>query len=300
MKSCSQGRFKVSTVQKKGNTNATSVDTDKSNKLHSSVVKKTTETTANLSLGSLVKVLPSNRWTDGGVSWASLPLSLGKLGKEVLKCREASQVAAIEAMQEASTAECLMRCLSTLVELISTAREENPQPAVEQFLNLHNTLNHAGHVSYYFPGCGAVFTGDTLFSLSCGKLFEGSPEQMLSSLQKIMSLPENTNVYCGQFNTHWYTTLIYSPNNEALQAYAAHVAQLHSKNLPTIPTTLKVEKLCNPFLRTSSTEIRQALKIPASASDAKALGMIRQAKDNFQDYRNSAAAHPLYLNRVIR
>ncbi|KAJ0972275.1 hypothetical protein J5N97_020234 [Dioscorea zingiberensis] len=135
---------KLRTVQKKGNTNATSVDTDKSNKLHSSVVKKTTETTANLSLGSLVKVLPSNRWTDGGVSWASLPLSLGKLGKEVLKCREASQVAAIEAMQEASTAECLMRCLSTFAELISTAREENPQPAVEQFLNLHNTLNHAG------------------------------------------------------------------------------------------------------------------------------------------------------------
>lgn len=71
------------------------------------------------------------------------------------------------------------------------------------------------------------------------------------------------------------------PNNEALQAYAAHVAQLHSKNLPTIPTMLKTEKLCNPFLRTSSTEIRQALNIPVSASDAKALGIIRQAKDNF-------------------
>ncbi|KAM0946525.1 putative hydroxyacylglutathione hydrolase [Dioscorea sansibarensis] len=140
-----------------------------------------------------------------------------------------------------------------------------------------------GHVSYYFPGCGAVFTGDTLFSLSCGKLFEGSPEQMVSSLQKIMSLPEETNVYCGHEYTMSNTKFALSidPNNEALQAYAAHVAQLHSKNLPTIPTMLKTEKLCNPFLRTSSTEIRQALNIPVSASDAKALGIIRQAKDNF-------------------
>ncbi|KAM0947200.1 putative hydroxyacylglutathione hydrolase [Dioscorea sansibarensis] len=140
-----------------------------------------------------------------------------------------------------------------------------------------------GHVSYYFPGCRAVFTGDTLFSLSCGKLFEGSPEQMHSSLQKILSLPEDTNVYCG----HEYTlsnakfALSIEPNNEALQAYAAHVAQLRSKQLPTIPTTLKREKLCNPFLRTSSLEIRQILNIPATASDAKALGIIRQAKDRF-------------------
>ncbi|KAJ0969329.1 hypothetical protein J5N97_022206 [Dioscorea zingiberensis] len=102
-----------------------------------------------------------------------------------------------------------------------------------------------GHVSYYFPGCGAVFTGDTLFSLSCGKLFEGSPEQMHSSLQKILSLPDDTNVYCG----HEYTlsnakfALSIEPNNEALQSYAAHVAQLRSKELPTIPTTLKREKL---------------------------------------------------------
>ncbi|XP_077252982.1 putative hydroxyacylglutathione hydrolase 2, chloroplastic isoform X2 [Tasmannia lanceolata] len=59
-----------------------------------------------------------------------------------------------------------------------------------------------GHISFYFPGSGAVFTGDTLFSLSCGKLFEGSPEQILSSLQKNLVLPEETNVYCG----HEYTS----------------------------------------------------------------------------------------------
>ncbi|XP_021290636.1 probable hydroxyacylglutathione hydrolase 2, chloroplastic [Herrania umbratica] len=152
-----------------------------------------------------------------------------------------------------------------------------------------------GHISFYFPGSGAIFTGDTLFSLSCGKLFEGTAEQMLLSLQRIMSLPDDTNIYCG----HEYTlsnskfALSIEPKNELLQAYAAHVAHQRSKGLPTglfrglivkivlIPTTLKMEKACNPFLRTSSAEIRQALGISDTASEAEALGVIRRAKDNF-------------------
>jgi hydroxyacylglutathione hydrolase len=140
-----------------------------------------------------------------------------------------------------------------------------------------------GHISFYFPGSGVVFTGDTLFSLSCGKLFEGTPEQMFSSLNKLVPLPDDTSIYCG----HEYTlsnskfALSIEPKNEALRSYAARVNNLRSKGLPTIPTTLKVEKLCNPFLRTSSTEIRQSLDIPASATDAEALGVIRRAKDNF-------------------
>ncbi|KAJ9701603.1 hypothetical protein PVL29_006820 [Vitis rotundifolia] len=140
-----------------------------------------------------------------------------------------------------------------------------------------------GHISFYFPGSGAIFTGDTLFSLSCGKLFEGTPEQMHSSLSKIMSLPDETNIYCG----HEYTlsnskfALSIEPKNEVLQSYATHVAHLRSKGLPTIPTTLKMEKMCNPFLRTSSPEIRKSLKITATADDSEALGIIREAKDNF-------------------
>ncbi|KAL5784080.1 hypothetical protein ACOSQ2_006472 [Xanthoceras sorbifolium] len=140
-----------------------------------------------------------------------------------------------------------------------------------------------GHISFYFPGSGAIFTGDALFSLSCGKLFEGSPEQMHSSLEKIMSLPDDTSIYCG----HEYTlsnskfALSIEPKNEALQSYAAHVAQLRIKGLPTIPTTLKMEKSCNPFLRTSSLEIRQTLGISDTANDSEALGVIRQAKDDF-------------------
>ncbi|CAH2080657.1 unnamed protein product [Thlaspi arvense] len=107
--------------------------------------------------------------------------------------------------------------------------------------------------------------------------------QMLSSLEKIMALPDDTHIYCG----HEYTlsnskfALAIEPGNKALQSYAAHVAHLRNKCLPTIPTTLKKEKLCNPFLRTSSMDIRQSLNVPTSASNAEALGAIRRAKDNF-------------------
>ncbi|KAG9141317.1 hypothetical protein Leryth_001788 [Lithospermum erythrorhizon] len=151
-------------------------------------------------------------------------------------------------------------------------------------VHIMDTPGHTrGHISFYFPGSKSIFTGDTLFSLSCGKLFEGTPEQMFASLRKITSLPDDTNVYCG----HEYTlsnskfALSIEPGNQDLRSYAAHVSYLRDKGLPTIPTTLKTEKSCNPFLRTSSVEIRQSLNIPAAADEAKALGIIRRAKDDF-------------------
>uniref|UniRef100_A0A7N0TNX4 hydroxyacylglutathione hydrolase n=2 Tax=Kalanchoe fedtschenkoi TaxID=63787 RepID=A0A7N0TNX4_KALFE len=140
-----------------------------------------------------------------------------------------------------------------------------------------------GHISFYFPGAGVIFTGNTLSSLSCGELLEGTSEQMLYSLQKIISLPEDTSIYCGHEDTlsNSKFALSIEPRNEKLHSYAAHVAHLRKKGLPTVPSTIKVEKACNPFLRTSSPEIRRSLKIPEAASDAEALDVIRQAKDNF-------------------
>jgi hydroxyacylglutathione hydrolase len=140
-----------------------------------------------------------------------------------------------------------------------------------------------GHISFYFPGSKLIFTGDALFSLSCGKLFEGTAQQMFSSLGKIMSLPDDTSIYCG----HEYTlsnskfALSIEPGNRTLLTYAAHITRLRNKGLATIPTTLEREKACNPFLRTSSVEIRRSLGIPSTADDAKALGVIREAKDRF-------------------
>ncbi|VFQ75539.1 unnamed protein product [Cuscuta campestris] len=133
---------------KKISTKADPVELESSNKLKTSSAKKLCGEVNNGFPGNLVKVPISNRrLTDASASWSPLPSSLVKLGKEVLKHRDAAQMSAIEAMQEASVAESLLRCLSTYSELNSSAREDNPQPAVEQFLALHSTLNSARQVA---------------------------------------------------------------------------------------------------------------------------------------------------------
>ncbi|XP_020676813.1 uncharacterized protein LOC110095560 [Dendrobium catenatum] len=141
---------RAQTPLKKGNLNEPLEDVNKSVKTRISNVKKTSDVTItnNISPGGLVKVSSSSkRLSDGSISWASLPLPLVKLGKEVMRYRDAAQLAAIEALQEASAAESLVRCLSIYAELSSTAKEDNPQPVVEQFLSLHSNLARAGLVS---------------------------------------------------------------------------------------------------------------------------------------------------------
>ncbi|KAF3789971.1 hypothetical protein EJ110_NYTH05552 [Nymphaea thermarum] len=96
---------------------------------------------SSTSPGNLVKIaLNSRKLAENNISWASLPLSLAKLGKEVMRYRDAAQLAAIEAMQEASAADSLIRCLSVYAELNSSAKDDDPQPAVEQYLQLHEDL----------------------------------------------------------------------------------------------------------------------------------------------------------------
>ncbi|KAL8154478.1 uncharacterized protein LOC141659158 [Apium graveolens] len=121
---------------------------DKLVKQKTSAKSKSPGDTANHGLpGNLVKISFSNKkLTDGSASWRSLPSSLAKLGKEVLRHRDIAQQAAIEAMQEASAAESVLRCLSTYSELTSSAKEDNPQPAVEQFLTLHSSLNSVNQI----------------------------------------------------------------------------------------------------------------------------------------------------------
>ncbi|KAM6545920.1 hypothetical protein CsatB_026656 [Cannabis sativa] len=136
---------KVQMPTKKVTANGALDDQNRSDKQRISAGRKSTGDLPNNGIpGNLVKVPVNNRkLTEGSVSWASLPSSLAKLGKEVMKQRDAAQTAAVEAMQEASAAESLLRCLSIYSELISSAKEDNPQPAVEQFLTLHSSLSNA-------------------------------------------------------------------------------------------------------------------------------------------------------------
>ncbi|KAJ6377749.1 hypothetical protein OIU78_028052 [Salix suchowensis] len=135
---------KIQTSTKKNVADGSLDEQDKSNKLRTTAGKKSSEHANNGFPGNLVKVsINSGRLTEGSVSWSPLPSSLAKFGKEVMKHRDAAQTAAIEAIQEATAAESLLRCLSMYSELISSAREDNPQPAVEQFLALHASLNNS-------------------------------------------------------------------------------------------------------------------------------------------------------------
>ncbi|KAL7601433.1 uncharacterized protein LOC111897179 [Lactuca sativa] len=149
-KSLNKEENKIQTPVKRSMAYGDSLDHDHSNKQKPTLGRKSTaEASTNGLPGNLVKVSLSNRrLTDASAaSWSSLPSSLSKLGKEVLKHRDAAQIAAIEAMQEASAAESLLQCISTYSELRCSAKEDNPQPAVEQFLALHSNLNNAHQIS---------------------------------------------------------------------------------------------------------------------------------------------------------
>jgi hydroxyacylglutathione hydrolase len=137
-----------------------------------------------------------------------------------------------------------------------------------------------GAIAFVFPD--GVFTGDTLFAMGCGRLFEGEPATMHASLAKLMALPDDTKVYCG----HEYTlnnarfALTLEPGNPDLQARMKTVEALRAKGEPTIPSSIGLEKRTNPFLRTGSVEIRAALKME-TADEVAVFAEIRRRKDAF-------------------
>lgn len=140
-----------------------------------------------------------------------------------------------------------------------------------------------GHIAFYFPESRALFCGDTLFSLGCGRLFEGTPAQMWDSLGKLRRLPAETKVYCG----HEYTAtnarfaLSIDPDNAALQIRAREVAALRAKNLPTVPSTMESEIAANPFLRADDPALARALKMEA-ADPVAVFAEVRRRKDGFR------------------
>lgn len=139
-----------------------------------------------------------------------------------------------------------------------------------------------GHITYWIPDANVAFVGDTLFSLGCGRLFEGDAEMMWKSLQKLMLLPKETLIYCG----HEYTrsnaafALSIEPNNEALQRRAAEVEELRAAGRPTLPVSLAAELAQNPFLRPDSGEIQARLGM-AGQPLATIFAEIRRLKDVF-------------------
>lgn len=127
----------------------------------------------------------------------------------------------------------------------------------------------AGHIAYYFESEGMIFVGDTMFAMGCGRLFEGTAQQMHANLQRIAALPDDVRIYCGheytlsnaRFAAHAF------PDNKDIADRLRHVEQERSEARPTVPTTVAMERLTNPFLL---------------ARDTAHFADLREKKDNFR------------------
>ena len=167
-----------------------------------------------------------------------------------------------------------------------------PQPDLkvkdEEIFEIHNnkfkvihTPGHTlQHINYFMPDYNILFSGDTLFSIGCGRMFEGTPEVFWKSLSKIKQLPEETIIYCG----HEYTlsnvkfALSIYPDNQDLQKYANWVENQEEEHRPTLPTKLLDQLKCNPFLQC---DLEHFQKLYKSTDPIEVFRQMRKAKDNF-------------------
>ncbi len=148
---------------------------------------------------------------------------------------------------------------------------------------VHDTPGHtSGHIIYHFTEDSAAFVGDTIFAMGCGRLFEGTPNQMWESLSKIAHMPPETKLYCA----HEYTqanaafALTVDPHNDALKERVCEVDRLRTEGKSTIPTNVAIELATNPFLRADN----EALKAAIGMSGGNAVDVfaeVRRRKDNF-------------------
>jgi len=140
----------------------------------------------------------------------------------------------------------------------------------------------AGHISYFFPMDKLAFVGDTLFSIGCGRVIEGTPEMMWHSLLKLRALPDDTRFYCGheytEANIRFAKTI--EPNNKALAARDDEVAKLLAAGKATIPATIGAEKAANPFLRADDANLAKSLGL-AGKPAWQVFAEIRERKNRF-------------------
>ena len=161
-------------------------------------------------------------------------------------------------------------------------------PELDLTLSVLEVPGHTlGHIAYVAAEQSWLFCGDTLFAGGCGRLFEGTPKQMLSSLDKLAALPDDTKVYCA----HEYTisnlrfALAAEPGNAALSARFELEQAKRNKNIPTVPSNIRLEKSTNPFLRAREPAIAQQLIADGRAKDTDPVTVfaaLREWKNNFR------------------
>lgn len=151
---------------------------------------------------------------------------------------------------------------------------------------LHVPGHTRGHIAYYAPALQALFCGDTLFAAGCGRLFEGTAEQMATSLQRLAALPPRTRVYCA----HEYTlanlrfALAVEPGNAALHERQRACAARRERGEPTLPSTIEEERATNPFLRCNQPDVRRSAQAHAGrelTSPVAVFAALREWKNAF-------------------
>lgn len=202
----------------------------------------------------------------------------------------ADHTGGVDALRQATGAKVFGPARETMPEPLTRLSGGDQLQALGLTFQVIDVPGHtAGHIAYYcanVEGAPLLFCGDTLFSGGCGRLFEGSPAQMLASLDALAALPENTRICC----THEYTlsnlrfAAAVDPTNQTLARYTAAAQALRSQQQPTLPSTILMERQINPFLRTRQAAIIQAVQgFDASAHDEVSIfAALRQWKNEFQ------------------
>lgn len=142
-----------------------------------------------------------------------------------------------------------------------------------------------GHIAYYFPDEKSAFVGDSLFSLGCGRMFEGTPQQFWTSLQRLRNLPDDTTIYCAHEYTEGNARFAMSvePGNPNLVRRVEEIKVKRARGEPTVPSLMGDEKATNPFLRGDvSSEIRMNVGAREDEDGATIFHKLRLRKDNFR------------------
>ncbi len=229
---------------------------------------------------------------DADVVLAGLRQAAMRLEAILVTHHHADHTGGVAALREATGATVYGPAYETLPEPCTRVQGGDTVTALGLRFEVIDVPGHtAGHIAYYCPDAGGfplLFCGDTLFSGGCGRLFEGTPAQMLASLDRLAALPGDTRVCCA----HEYTlsnlkfARAVEPGNEKLVHYLHACEQMRARGEPTLPSTVSREREINPFLRTRETAVREAARAfdPASAGgdEAAVFAAIREWKNQFR------------------
>jgi hydroxyacylglutathione hydrolase len=206
----------------------------------------------------------------------------------------ADHIGGVDRLRETTGAKVYGPASENIPEPLIPALPDTPFQLLGQTVQVIDVPGHtAGHIAYFLPDAPqgpVLFCGDTLFSGGCGRIFEGTPAQMLASLDTLAALPANTRVCCA----HEYTlsnlkfAIAVEPTNPDLQNYNAHCKSLRAQDLPTLPANLGNELKINPFLRSRTPTVRHSvaqhsgLSVEMQNNDITLFAALREWKNNFR------------------